>query len=75
MKAILKKMMSVISFSKVDKNIIEDADMGGPMLVIILFGFLLLLVSSRVKIIREEKSSLDSFMVLVSLGVLASSLC
>jgi protein YIPF5/7 len=35
-------MMSVISFTKVDKNIIEDADMGGPMLIIIIFGLLLL---------------------------------
>ena len=44
----MQKIVSVLSFRKVDKEIIDDADMGGPVLIAIIFGFLLLLVSLRV---------------------------
>lgn len=44
----MQKIVSVLSFKKVDKEIIDDADMGGPVLIAIIFGFLLLFVSLRV---------------------------
>jgi len=57
-------MLSVISFTKVDREIIEDADMVGPVLIAIIFGFLLLLVS-YVLISSEEKFNLALYMDLV----------
>jgi hypothetical protein len=42
---IKKKLISVLTFHKVDKQILEDADMTGPLLVFILFGISLVLVS------------------------------
>jgi hypothetical protein len=41
---IKKKLISVLTFHKVDKQILEDADMAGPLLVFILFGISLVLV-------------------------------
>lgn len=64
LKQIVKKMLSVISFTKVDREIIEDADMVGPVLIAIIFGFLLLLVS-YVLISSEEKFNLALYMDLV----------
>ena len=42
---IKKKLISVLTFHKIDKQILEDADMAGPLLVFILFGISLVLVS------------------------------
>lgn len=53
-KQILKKMGGVISFTRVEKDIIEDADMGGPVIVAILFGLLLLMVITRSNFIERE---------------------
>jgi len=50
----MQKIVSVLSFRKVDKEIIDDADMGGPVLIAIIFGFLLLLVSLRVNFQRGK---------------------
>ena len=36
-------MLSVISFRKIDKEIVEDADLSGPLMIAILFGTILLL--------------------------------
>ncbi len=44
---IKKKLISVLTFHKVDKQILDDADMAGPLLVFILFGISLVLVSIR----------------------------
>jgi hypothetical protein len=41
---IKKKLISVLTFHRVDKQILEDADMAGPLLVFILFGVSLVLV-------------------------------
>lgn len=42
---IKQKLISVLTFHKIDKQILEDADMAGPILVFILFGISLVLVS------------------------------
>ncbi len=41
---IKSKLISILTFHKIDKKILEDADMAGPLLVLILFGFTLALV-------------------------------
>jgi len=41
---IKKKLISVLTFHKIDKQILEDADMAGPFFVIVLFGISLVLV-------------------------------
>ena len=41
---IIKKMKSVLTFHKVDKKILDDSDMTGPFLILIVFGACLLLV-------------------------------
>lgn len=38
------KLVSVLTFHKIDKRILVDADMAGPLLVFILFGISLVLV-------------------------------
>ena len=35
-------MLSIISFRKIDKQIVDDADLSGPLLIAIIFGTLLL---------------------------------
>jgi hypothetical protein len=42
---IKSKLISIFTFNKIDKKILEDADMVGPLLVFILFGLTLALVS------------------------------
>lgn len=49
---IKKKLISVLTFHKIDKQILDDADMTGPLLVFILFGISLVLVSIHL-IIKE----------------------
>ena len=44
---IKSKLISIFTFHKVDKKILEDADMAGPLLVLILFGFTLALVINK----------------------------
>jgi hypothetical protein len=41
---IKKKLISVLTFHKIDKQILEDADMAGPFFVFLLFGLSLVLV-------------------------------
>jgi hypothetical protein len=41
---IKKKLISVLTFHKIDKQILEDSDMAGPLLVFILFAITLILV-------------------------------
>lgn len=41
---IKQKLISVLTFHKIDKKILEDADMAGPLLVLILFAVSLVLV-------------------------------
>jgi hypothetical protein len=41
---IKQKLISVLTFHKIDKQILDDADMTGPLLVFILFGISLVLV-------------------------------
>lgn len=40
------KLISVLTFHKVDKQILEDSDMAGPLLVLILFAATLILVNN-----------------------------
>ena len=40
---IIRKIQSILSFRKVNKEILEDADLTGPLLIAILFGVILLL--------------------------------
>ena len=42
---IRKKLISVLTFHKIDKQILEDSDMSGPLLVFILFAITLILVN------------------------------
>jgi hypothetical protein len=42
---IKQKFISVLTFHKIDKHILEDSDMAGPFLIFILFGFSLALVN------------------------------
>ena len=41
---IKSKLISIFTFDKIDKKILEDADMAGPLLVLVLFAFTLALV-------------------------------
>jgi len=41
---IKQKLISVLTFHKIDKQILEDSDMAGPLLVFILFAIALILV-------------------------------
>ena len=41
---IKQKLISVLLFYKVDKKILEDSDMAGPLLIFIVFGLALVLV-------------------------------
>ena len=58
LKQISQRIVSVMSFRGVNKEIIEDADMAGPAIVAIIFGFLLLLVSAKLLTNSEERSPL-----------------
>jgi len=51
---IKSKLISILTFHKVDKKILEDADMAGPLLVLILFGFTLALVNLKLIINSKE---------------------
>ncbi len=42
---IKSKLLSILTLNRVDKKILDDADMAGPLLVLILFGFTLALVN------------------------------
>jgi hypothetical protein len=42
---IKQKLISVLTFHKIDKQILEDSDMAGPFLVFILFAVTLILVN------------------------------
>ncbi|CAI2374164.1 unnamed protein product [Moneuplotes crassus] len=42
-KQIMRKVLSVISLKKINREIVEDADLAGPILIAIIFGTLLLL--------------------------------
>jgi hypothetical protein len=44
---IKEKLISVLTFHKVDKQILEDSDMAGPLLVFILFAATLILVNFK----------------------------
>ena len=41
---IKQKLISVLTFHKIDKQILEDSDMAGPLLVFILFAITMILV-------------------------------
>jgi hypothetical protein len=43
---IIKKMKSVLTFNRIDKKILDDSDMTGPFLILIVFGACLLLVKN-----------------------------
>lgn len=43
LKQITRKIFSIMSLRKVNKEIVDDADLAGPLLVAILFGTILLL--------------------------------
>ena len=67
---IKSKLISIFTFHQVDKKILEDADMAGPLLVLILFGFTLALVYLYIKNKSKQKRILVIFMVYQFLEVL-----
>jgi hypothetical protein len=59
---IKQKMISVLTFHKIDKQILEDSDMAGPILVLILFAASLILVQYKINN-SKLKHTLDLYTV------------
>ena len=70
LKQITQRIVSVMSFRGVDKEIIEDADMAGPAIVAIVFGFLLLLVGNKGSHLLARKSVLWVYLWIWDYGML-----
>jgi hypothetical protein len=65
---IKKKLISVLTFHKIDKQILEDSDMAGPILVFILFGISLVLVKIKLITFSKQKHTLAIYMDSLYLG-------
>lgn len=60
---IKEKTLSVLAFRKVDERLMQDPDMGGPLLFVIIFGALLLLAG------KMHFGSIYGFGMLGSIGI------
>lgn len=52
---IKEKLISVLTFHKIDKKILEEADMAGPFFVLILFAITLALVTIGDNIFSKQR--------------------